>query len=336
MGTAMKGDRLSARLAVSILAVLVAVVGCAEAQLVVHSAKRVVSAVEEDAGAAGKQPVGEYKIGNPYQIQGVWYYPAEDYEYDKTGISSWYGAQFHGRKTANGETYNMNALTAAHRTLPMPSYIRVTNLENGRSLILRVNDRGPFARGRILDVSRRGSQLLGFHKNGTARVRVQIMADRSRALAIRVKGQVQLAKIGSPITVDRLPKPKVKSEALPPLPGTQVSPEVPVPAAPAAPTPVAEPGPTLNAEPADGEVSIVPVKRTNIFIQAGAFGLFDNANKVRARLTPYGPVKLTSVLVNGKDLYRVRMGPMASVSEADKMLESVTRAGFHDARIIVE
>jgi len=335
MGTAMKGDRLSARLVVPIIAVLMVLSGCAETQFVVHSAKRVVSAVEDD-DAASKQPAGRYKIGNPYQIQGVWYYPAEDYEYDETGISSWYGAQFHGRKTANGETYDMNALTAAHRTLPMPSYVRITNLENGRSLILRVNDRGPFARGRILDVSRRGSQLLGFHKNGTARVRVQIMADRSRALAVRVKGQAELAKIGSPITVDRLPKPEVKSETLAPLPGTQISPEVSVPTSPVPQQPAEAPAPVVTAEPTDGEISIVPVKSTNIFVQAGAFGLFDNANKVRARLTPYGPVKLTSVLVNGKDLYRVRMGPMASVSEADRMLDSVTRAGFSDARIIVE
>ena len=103
------------------------------------------------------QPVpkggGRYKVGNPYQIAGKWYYPKEDYEYVETGIASWYGPGFHGKRTANGEIYDQNALTAAHRTLPMPSAVRVTNLENGRSLTLRVNDRGPFARGRIIDVT---------------------------------------------------------------------------------------------------------------------------------------------------------------------------------------
>ena len=139
MSIAMKDARVGIRL---LFLVLFAVVlsACAETEFLIHS----------------------YKVGDPYKIQGIWYYPAEDYEYEETGIASWYGAQFHGRRTANGGIYDMNALTAAHRTLPMPSYVRVTNLENGRSLILKVNDRGPFARNRIIDISRRGSQLLGF------------------------------------------------------------------------------------------------------------------------------------------------------------------------------
>src|SRR5690242_17607174 len=120
-----------------------------------------------------------YKVGTPYQIDGVWYYPAEDFTYDETGIASWYGEQFHAKETANGETFDLNSLTAAHRTLPMPSIVEVTNLENGRVLRLRVNDRGPFARGRILDVSRRAAQLLGFEGSGTAKVRVRIMVEDS-------------------------------------------------------------------------------------------------------------------------------------------------------------
>ena len=125
-----------------------------------------------------------YKVGKPYQIDGVWYYPSADPDYDETGTASWYGEPFHGRKTANGEIYDMNALTAAHKTLPMPVQVKVTNLENGRSLVLRVNDRGPFVAGRIIDVSRRAAQLLDFQTQGTARVRVQIVdgeADRAYA-----------------------------------------------------------------------------------------------------------------------------------------------------------
>ena len=133
--------------------------GCAETQFLIHTAKRV-SRTDDTPQA------GTYKVGKPYQIKGIWYHPAEDYAYDESGIASWYGAAFHGKLTANGETYDMNALTAAHRTLPMPSFVRVTNLENGRSLVLKVNDRGPFAKGRIIDISRRGSQLLGFQKHG--------------------------------------------------------------------------------------------------------------------------------------------------------------------------
>ena len=137
---------------------------------------------------------GVYKVGQPYQIDNVWYYPREQPDYDETGVASWYGPDFDGKDTALGETYDMNDLTAAHRTLPMPSMVRVTNLENGRVLALRVNARGPYARGRILDVSRRGAQLLGFDSDGTARVRVQIMAEESRQMAA-------LAQAGQPVAM---------------------------------------------------------------------------------------------------------------------------------------
>src|ERR1051326_5588818 len=115
---------------------------------------------------------GVYKVGQPYQIDGTWYYPSEQPDYDETGIASWYGPTFYGRRTANGEVYDGEALTAAHRTLPMPVNVRVTNLENGRSIVVRVNDRGPYARGRIIDLSRHAAELLGVVQNGTARVRV--------------------------------------------------------------------------------------------------------------------------------------------------------------------
>ena len=117
----------------------------------------------------------DYKIGVPYEIFGVWYYPHHDPDYDETGIASWYGPGFHGRTTANGEIYDQEALTAAHPTLPMPVLVRVTNLENGRSQVLRINDRGPFVDGRIIDVSRHAAERLGFRRQGTAWVRVQYL-----------------------------------------------------------------------------------------------------------------------------------------------------------------
>ncbi|MBT5299574.1 MAG: septal ring lytic transglycosylase RlpA family protein [Rhodospirillaceae bacterium] len=314
---------------------------CSETQLAIHSAKRVVGAVDQQKPAPG------YKVGNSYQISGTWYYPKEDYGYDETGIASWYGTKFHGRRTANGEIYDMNTLTAAHRTLPMPSYVRVTNLENGRSMVLKVNDRGPFAKGRIIDISRRGSQLLGFQKKGTAKVRVQILADKSRALAVRMQNQIELANVGSPITIKRLPKAKVTGETLAPPEGAKAS--EPVVAARAVPPPQnaplvrsAPPAPAANSisrvapEPTNGTVIQTPVGASNIFVQAGAFGQYDNANKVRARLSSVGPVNISNVLVNGRDLYRVRVGPLASVAEADRMMGSVVRAGYKSARIIVE
>lgn len=113
------------------------------------------------------------KVGKPYKIAGLWYTPKHQPDYDETGIASWYGPGFHGKSTANGERYNQTRLTAAHPTLPLPSYVEVTNLANGRTLIVRVNDRGPYKRGRILDLSARAAQLLGYQGSGTAQVRVR-------------------------------------------------------------------------------------------------------------------------------------------------------------------
>jgi rare lipoprotein A len=123
------------------------------------------------------QPVpkggGSYKVGNPYLIDGVRYAPAEDPGYDRVGIGSFYSEDFHGRRTANGEIFDMWALSAAHPTLPMPSYAYVTNLANGRTLLVRINDRGPYARGRVIDLSRAAARLLGYEMQGTAQVRVR-------------------------------------------------------------------------------------------------------------------------------------------------------------------
>ncbi len=118
--------------------------------------------------------------GKPYQINGVWYHPKDDPNYDEVGLASWYGPGFHGRRTASGQRYDMNAPTAAHKTLPFGTRVQVTNLENGRSVSLTVNDRGPFVRGRIIDVSRRAAGRLGFRGKGTARVRVRVEGGTSR------------------------------------------------------------------------------------------------------------------------------------------------------------
>jgi rare lipoprotein A len=116
---------------------------------------------------------GAYKLGEPYQIDGQWFVPREEPAYDRSGIASFYSEDFHGRRTSNGEVFDMWALTAAHPTLPLPSYAYVTNLANGRTLLLRVNDRGPYAKGRVIDLSRATARYLGFETQGTAQVRVR-------------------------------------------------------------------------------------------------------------------------------------------------------------------
>ncbi len=114
-------------------------------------------------------------VGQPYRVAGKWYRPAENRNYNETGAASWYGPNFHGRQTANGEIFDQFALSAAHPTLPLPSYVRVKNLANGRSITVRVNDRGPFSNNRLIDLSRRSAEVLGFINAGTARVQVTYM-----------------------------------------------------------------------------------------------------------------------------------------------------------------
>jgi rare lipoprotein A len=116
---------------------------------------------------------GAYRVGAAYTIGGKTYVPAEDHEYRAEGLASWYGEDFHGRQTANGEIFDMNSMSAAHATLPMPTYVRVTNLDNNKSVIVRVNDRGPYHADRIIDVSVKTAQLLGFYNTGVAPVRVE-------------------------------------------------------------------------------------------------------------------------------------------------------------------
>ncbi len=116
---------------------------------------------------------GVYKVGKPYVVNGVTYVPAADPGYDRVGIASWYGTDFHAKQTANGELFDMNTISAAHPTLPLPSYVYVTNLRNGRTMLVRLNDRGPYKPGRIVDLSRYTAQLLGFEAQGTTEIRVR-------------------------------------------------------------------------------------------------------------------------------------------------------------------
>src|SRR5215510_5281426 len=235
--------------------------GCTESKVVVDQAK-----VITNPGPAKPAP---YKIGKPYQVEGVWYYPKADYRYSETGIASWYGPGFHGKRTANGEVYDENGLTAAHKTLPMPSMVRVTNLENGRSIEVRINDRGPFSAGRLIDLTRRGAQLLGFIDQGTARVRVDIMPEESQ----------QLAALASRQGGDQVPPPpkaapvgEVTGGGLAPLAGSKVAPGQPqggqpqAGAKPPAAQATVDVAPVALPQP-DGRVTQVAVRPTNIYIQ---------------------------------------------------------------------
>ena len=276
---------------------------------------------------------GVYRIGNPYQIGGTWYYPREQPDYDETGIASWYGPGFYGNLTADGELFSSQDLTAAHKTLPLPVNVRVTNLENGQSIVVRVNDRGPFAQGRIIDLSERAARLLGFFDKGTARVRVQYVAR-----ADLPNGKPQPFGAGTPENVQNalpaVPSGTVTSDALAPVPGVKLAPPSQTAATPPPPsaTPVglADAGALPN-----GQVTRVPVPAvTHLYVQLGAFSNYQNAQRLAARVG--ADVKISTIQRNGQTLYRVRSGPFASTDEADQALTSLLNRGGADAHIVVE
>jgi rare lipoprotein A len=273
---------------------------------------------------------GNYKVGTPYQIAGVWYYPKEDPFYDETGVASWYGEDFHGKATANGERYDMDALTAAHRTLPMPTIVRVTNLENGRSIKLRVNDRGPYARGRIIDVSNRAAKLLGFSNKGTARVRVQF---EGRADVGASPPQDEDEVVAS--NVKAAPVSGVsRGELAPPEGAAAAAPRTAPPVTSGTPSPTMAPIP--DTEP-DGVVTSVAVPgATQLWIQVGAFQSRSNAERLAERLIYVGRARVSTTYVNGKPIHRVRFGPYATVEEADSMLNMAIDKGQNGAQLVVE
>ncbi|MBN9543689.1 MAG: septal ring lytic transglycosylase RlpA family protein [Alphaproteobacteria bacterium] len=164
---------MSIKLRAVFLSLLVVITGCRQ---------HVQDTTEHDYGYINQPYDGHYKIGEPYKIKDKWYYPEVNEKYVEEGVASWYGTSFHGSKTANGDQYNKKSLTAAHRTLPLPSMVRVTNMENGHSVIVMINDRGPFANDRIIDVSERAAELLDFKKKGTGNVRVEYLPKQTADL----------------------------------------------------------------------------------------------------------------------------------------------------------
>jgi rare lipoprotein A len=285
---------------------------------------------------------GVYKIGEPYQEEGVWYYPREQPEYDETGVASWYGGNFHGHRTANGEVFDADGLTAAHPTLPMPVNVQVTNLENGKSLVLRVNDRGPFKRGRIIDVSAHAAQLLGFYGRGTAKVRVTYLARADQPGGAPPDSATATAIAAAPTAA-------VQVASLDPIATAPAAVGVPTVRPVAASVPQPDPSadlPSPSPEKLDAKleakaddppvVTTVPVPAvTHLYVQLGAFSIRDNAERLKNRLAAQGSL-ISPIDRNGHTLYRVRVGPFDDVSAADSALAAVNGLGSNDAKIVVD
>lgn len=223
------------------------------------------------------------KYGNPknYKVLGKWYSVKESSAgYNEKGIASWYGKKFHGHRTSSGETYDMYGMTAAHKTLPLPTYVRVTHLKNGKSVIVKVNDRGPFHENRIIDLSYSAAKKLGITASGT--------------------GAVEVVAINPETFQQKQPyQPKFKRPS------------------------------AFETYPAKSHFKL--------YLQVGAFVSQQNANKLRKRLSRmFKQQKIHSDFATDKNIYRVRIGPLASVAAADKLSRFLNNKGIPSAQIIVD
>jgi rare lipoprotein A len=273
---------------------------------------------DDEAGEEGAAPwLERERVGPPYQAEGQWYVPTPEPGYAATGRASWYGADFQGRPTASGERFDQEALTAAHPTLPIPSLVQVTNLENGREVIVRVNDRGPFVRGRLIDVSRAAARVLGFEDQGHARVHVRYLGPAPR----RVNADGSMAP-ASPPSPPATPVNATDEEEGP----TSLLPPSSAPAEDLAGAPVAAPvayapTPAYAAPTASG-----------LYVQVGAFSDLANAHRVRDAVGAAGPVVVDVRRTGaGVELFRVRVGPWRSVEEADSARATLASLGYGDS-----
>ena len=318
----------SSRMFLRLLAVTIGVSSCTTAELAIDLAKKKYREKTDEEVAETRviaQP--HYKIGNPYQISGKWYYPDRDLRYDNTGIASWYGDQFAGKLTANGEIFDPELVSAAHKTLPMPSVVRVTNLDNGKSLVVRINDRGPYVTGRIIDMSRAGARLLGFKDEGIARVRIQLLTEQSLRLEKLAKqGQFPLLSDDNDLLLPQtvaVSKPNVNlraktTRALAQKPRSSSS--------------------AVDLLASSRGINVVETKpmKTDIWVQIGAFHSETNAQNLINQFTELSSGTIFQITKDGRILYRARLGPLSSVNEADHLLHKILQRGFDGAEIVVD
>jgi len=267
---------------------------------------------------------GPYKA-NPYTVLGKTYFPLNDSAtYAQTGTASWYGTKFHGQNTANGEVYDLYGMSAAHKTLPLPSYVRVTNLDNNRTVILRVNDRGPFYSDRIIDLSYAAAKKLGYAEIGTARVKVegidpaQYWAQRGKPAPLMLD-QPQVAS-SAPVRTQAAPVITASAGTI-----EQWTPPPQQHAAPVAPVPV-----QIDAK------KNVSGQASGLFLQVGAFANPDAAELLRSKLSGMvrAPVFVSSIARNQQTLYRVRLGPVDTPGEAQQLQNSVRSANLGSPSVV--
>ena len=263
---------------------------------------------------------GRYHVGEPYQVAGRWFTPKEQPNYDKTGPASWYGEAFNRRMTSNGEWFDMTRLTAAHPTLPLPSYAKVTNVNNGNTVIVRINDRGPFVGPRIIDLSKQTASALGFKRQGTATVRVQYIGpaplddDGSNLVAMNqeLENGTPLRQMIAAANGKRRAEPVQVAEA----------------------DPVEEGAYETESEQPIAQMEPSSPSAVNYFVQAGTFADPDNAERLRQEFVNIGPVQVAELMGNDGPVYRMRVGPFDNLNDAQIALNQVHGYGLPDAHLL--
>lgn len=279
------------------------------------------------AACAPAQPP-RYLVGDAYRMGGVWSYPKEDFALVQQGLASRHpGPAGWDTPTANGESWSNGRALAAHRTLQLPAVVTVTNLENGRSLALRVNDRGPVNPGRVIGLSDRAAELLGIPAGGTAQVRLEVDGERSRILGERVLGRAPEA-----VAIETAPRVAVASESLAPLPGAREAAPRAV-ATPAAAPATPEPARSLPEIVLPETVRSGPARPGAIYVEAGVLSRADAAQRLAARIPG---ARIEAFGPRSDRRYRVRLGPFPNASQADAALERTLAAGVSGALILVD
>jgi rare lipoprotein A len=273
------------------------------------------------AGCTAARP--RYLVGEAYRMGGVWSYPREDFTLVETGLAVRHPGPGFGARTANGEGWSASRALGAHRTLQLPAVVTVTNLETGRSLALRVNERGPVAPGRVIGLSDRAADLLGLPAGGAAQVRVAVDGERSRALA---EGRQP-----APVAIAAAPRAAVATESLAPPPGARGA--APASAAPAAAAAAPPAPPPPRDEPLPETVTAGAPQPGRLVIEAATLGSAQAAATLAARL-PGARVEAFGPRRDRQN--RVRLGPFGTVAEADAALERTRAAGVSGARILVD
>ncbi|MGV3278371.1 septal ring lytic transglycosylase RlpA family protein [Rickettsiales bacterium LUAb2] len=297
-----------------------------------------------------------YKVGSQYSYKGVNYTPTATNHYDEVGIASWYGDQFNGKLTSNGEVFNKELATAASATLALPSIVEITNLDNGKKLIVRVNDRGPYTNSnRLIDVSERAAELLGFKDKGTARVRVTLLPDLSKMAAEQMPNYKDVMASNNtgakvvPVNATAAATPANISNMNPVLASNTTADSGLIPNSQLASSDSTDA--TATPKPAAVQVDENNLKQVSlqepntiqqyvprgVFVQVGAFDSGNsNIKSAITSLSKVGVVTLQNIDLEGKNVLRVRVGPYGSIDDAAKVKTALVKLGYHDPRVVVE